>query len=83
MADKKIGSISHYYGKAGVAVIDLTGNLKKGDLVKFKKGDHEFEQTIVSMQIDHKEIDKAKKGDSLGLKVDKPVKKGAEVYLLG
>lgn len=82
MADKKIGSVSHYYDKAGVAVVDLTSSLKKGDLVKFKKGDQEFEQTIVSMQIDFKDIDKAKKGDSLGLKVDKKAKPGTTLYLV-
>jgi U32 family peptidase len=82
MADKKIGYVSHYYNKAGVAVVDLTSGLKKGDLIKFKKNDLDFEQTVVSMQVDHKEIDKAKKGDSLGLKVDKPVKNGTEIYIV-
>ncbi len=82
MADKKIGSVSHFYDKICVAVVDLSAALKKGDLVKFKKDDEEFEQTVVSMQIDRQEIEKAKKGDSLGLKVDKPVKPGTELYLV-
>ena len=82
MADKKIGSVSHFYDKIGVAIIELSTGLKKGDLVKFKKDDEEFEQTVVSMQVDHKEIDKAKKGDSLGLKVEKKVKPGTELYLV-
>ena len=82
MADKKIGSVSHYFDKISVAVADLTGALKKGDLVKFKKGEDEFEQTIVSMQVDRKDIEKAKKGDDVAIKVDKPVKTGTEIFLV-
>ncbi|MEA3355678.1 MAG: translation elongation factor-like protein [Patescibacteria group bacterium] len=82
MANKKIGFVSHFYDKINVAIIELSAALKKGDLVKFKKEDEEFEQTVVSMQLDHKEIEKAKKGDSLGLKVDKPVKVKTELYLV-
>ncbi len=80
MADKKLGSVSHFFDKISVAVVDLTAALKKGDLLKFKKGEDEFEQTVVSMQIDHKEIDKAKKGDDVAIKVDKPVKPGTEIF---
>ena len=80
MADKKLGSVSHFFDKISVAVVDLTAALKKGDLLKFKKGDDEFEQTVVSMQIDHNQIDKAKKGDDVAIKVDKPVKPGTEIF---
>lgn len=82
MADKKIGSVSHFFDKISVAVVDLTAPLKKGDLVKFKKGDDQFEQTIVSMQVDRKDIEKAKKGDDVAIKVDKPVKTGTEIFLV-
>jgi len=46
-----------------------------------KKGETEFTQTINSMQVEHKQVDKAKKGDSVGLKIDQPVRSGAKVYL--
>lgn len=80
MADKKIGKVSHYYDKIGVAVVDLTADIKKGDKIKITKDDQEFEQEIQSMQVDHKEVTTAKKGDSVGLKVDQEVKRKAEVY---
>ena len=80
MADKKVGKVSHYYDKIGVAVIDLTEGLKTGDKIKIGKDDEEFEQEVQSMQVDHKEVKTAKKGDSIGLKVDKEVKRKAEVY---
>ena len=80
MADKKVGKVTHYYDKIGVAVIDLTAGLKKGDKIKITKDDEEFEQEVESMQVEHKEVASAKKGDSIGLKIDQEVKRKAEVY---
>lgn len=81
--DKPIGKVVHFYDKLGVAIVDLgSGGLKVGDELKFKGGDEEFTQKVVSLQVDHQEVDSVKKGDSFGLKVDKPTKPGTEVYVL-
>ena len=82
MADKKIGTVTHYYDKIAVAVIKIeNGDLKVGDKIKFKsKDDDEFTQKVESMQIEHANIDIAKKGDEFGLKVDHEVKPKTEVY---
>ncbi|MFH1376279.1 MAG: hypothetical protein ABIH25_01455 [Candidatus Woesearchaeota archaeon] len=74
MAAKEIGKISHYFDKISVAVIDLKGTLKAGDKITIGDGEDAFEQKVSSMQVEHKKIASAKKGDSVGLKVDKPVK---------
>jgi len=79
---KKIGKVTHYYGNIGVAIIELSAKLSAGDKVKFGDGEGEFEQTIESMQIDHKDIPSAKKGDMIGVKVDEKVSEGAEVSLI-
>lgn len=80
--DKPIGKVIHYYDKLGVVIIDLkSGGLKVGDEIKLKKGEEEFSQKIESLQVDHKEVDKVKKGDSFGLKVNKPTRVGTEVFL--
>lgn len=83
MKASSIGHISHYYDKIGVAVLELTGSVKVGDSIKITKGDQEFTQTISSMQVEHQPVKSAKKGDSVGLKVDQPVKPGAKVSLAG
>ena len=73
----------HYYDKLGVAIIDLDkGSLKVGDEVKFKRGEEELSQKIESLQVDHQPVEEVKKGDSFGVKVDKSVKVGTEVYLV-
>jgi len=80
--DKAIGKVVHYYDKLGVAIIDLEkGGLKVGDELKFKRGEDEFSQKIESLQVDHKDVDSVKKGDSFGVKVDKPTKVGTQVFL--
>ncbi|MBI2020704.1 hypothetical protein HYS94_04795 [Candidatus Daviesbacteria bacterium] len=82
MLDKPIGKVVHYYDKLGVAIIDLDkGGLKVGDEVKFKHGEEEFSQKVESLQVDHQDVTEVKKGDSFGVKVDKPTKVGTEVYL--
>ena len=79
--DKPIGKVVHFYDKLGVAIIDLSsGGLKVGDEVKFKHGDDEFSQKVGSLQVEHESVDSVKKGDSFGVKVDKPTKVGTEVY---
>lgn len=81
---KKIGKVTHYYGNIEVAIIDLSGKLSVGDQVKFGDDEDEngFEQAIESMQSEHKDIKSAKKGDVIGIKVDKKVDEGVEVYLV-
>jgi translation initiation factor IF-2 len=78
---KKVGTVTHWYDKIGVAVLKLNGALKKGDRVVIKKGDEEFEDTIASMQIDHKDVASAKKGDDAAVKLANHAREGAEVFL--
>jgi putative protease len=77
--NKEIGKVNHYFDKIQVAVIVLSGKLKVGDKVKIKRGDGEFEEVIQSMQIDHKEVQSAKKGEEVAIKVSKPAKAGSIV----
>ncbi len=77
---KLIGKVIHFFDKIQVAVIELSGPLKTGDAVRIIGGDTDFEQTIESMQVDHKEIVKAKKGDEVGLKISEKVREGYRVY---
>ena len=84
MADFKIGKVSHYYDKIKVAIVELDSDLSVGDKIKFVRGGEDlFEQNVDSIQIEHNNIQSAKKGDIIGLRVDNELKEGAEVYKLG
>lgn len=78
--EKPIGKITHYYSKIGVGIIELKAALKVGDKIKIKGHSTEFDQSVDSMQINHKEVESAKSGDVIGLKVNDKVREGDEVY---
>ncbi|MFH1769816.1 MAG: hypothetical protein ABH833_04090 [Parcubacteria group bacterium] len=78
---KKLGEVTHWYDKLGVAVLKLTANLNKGDAIKVVRGDAEFEDTVSSMQVDHEDVESAKKGDEVALKLSQKAKQGSEIYL--
>tara|TARA_Y100000310_G_scaffold56843_1_gene52135 strand:- start:1585 stop:1833 length:249 start_codon:yes stop_codon:yes gene_type:complete len=80
MAEKQIGVVSNYFEHVKVAAIKLAGPLKKGDSIEIKGGEVDFKQKIASMQIHHEKVDKAKKGDEIGIKVNHKVRKGYKVY---
>ena len=80
MTEKEIGEIFSYYSKIGVAAVKLTGVLKKGDKVRIRGSTTDFEQIIESMQIEHKSVVSAKKGDDLGIKVVDRVRPGDKIY---
>lgn len=84
MADMKVGKVTHYYDKIGVAIVELDADLGTGDKIKFVRGgDDLFEQGVTEMQMEHEKIESAKKGDVIGLKADQTVKEGAEVFKIG
>lgn len=78
--EKPIGKVTHYYGNIGVAIVKFNKSVKKGDKFCFCGSDNEFDQVIKSMQFDHKDIETAKKGQEVGIKVDKKVREGDEIY---
>ncbi len=81
--EEVVGKITHYYGKIGVAIIKLLGPLKKGESVRIEGGQTQFSQKVGSMEIDHKKVTAAKKGDEIGLKVKQKAREGYRVYRIG
>jgi putative protease len=80
MAEKEVGEIIHYYDRIGVAIIKLNRSLKTGETIHIKGAKTDFAQKVDSMQIEHKDIDEAKKGESVGLKVNEQVKESDKVF---
>jgi hypothetical protein len=78
--EKPIGVVTHWFDKLGVAVIKLSGKIATGDKVLVRRGEEEFEDTIESIQIDHKPVVSAKKGDDAAVKLTQKTKEGAEIF---
>jgi len=80
MDNTEVGKVSHWYDKLGVAVVKLTGNLKVGDRIKVVTGGEEFEDSVPSMQVDHKEVQSGKAGDEVAIKLSQKAKEGSVIH---
>jgi len=79
---KLVGRVTHYFSKIGVAVIELSDDLKVGDTIRIVGGMTDFTQVVESIEIEHQKVQEAKAGDSVGLKVAQKVREGYKVYKL-
>jgi translation elongation factor EF-1alpha len=76
----EVGQVTHFFSKINVAVIELKAVLSVGDTVAIKGPTTDFEQRIESMQIEHKNVQRAEPGQSIGLKVMQRVRETDMVY---
>ena len=76
-----IGEITHFFPHVKAAVIKLKKDtLSAGDTIYLKGHTTDFEQKVKSMQVNHAPIEKAVKGQEIGLKVKSKVRHGDKVY---
>ena len=80
MAEQIIGTVSDFFAHPVVAAIELTAGLKMGDKIHFKGHTTDVEMIVDSMQIDNVNVEQAKAGDSIGVKVSERIRKGDSVY---
>ena len=57
MAEHLVGTVRHYYGKLGVAGIELSSALKVGDTIHIQGHTSDFTQTVDSIQIEHETVE--------------------------
>jgi putative protease len=83
LAERKlteIGTVTHYFTKIGVAIVELSDTLSVGDHILIKGMTTDLEQTVDSMEIEHANVENAESGQSIGLKVKDRVREGDTVY---
>lgn len=80
MEMKEIGKVTHYFSRINVAVVQLSDRVSVGDRILIRGSTTNFEQVIESMQIEHKNVTVAERGQSIGLKVKERVREGDQVY---
>lgn len=81
MAEVEIGRISHYYGKIGVAAIELDkGGLAVGDTIHIKGHTTDLTEAVDSMQIEHESVQEAAQGQAIGVRVSDHVREHDVVY---
>ncbi len=80
MPEEEIGKVSDFFSRPVVAGIELTGTLKIGDKLHIQGHTTDLEFIVNSMQINNANVNEAKPGDSVGVKVADRVRRGDKVY---
>jgi putative protease len=80
MPEVEIGKVSDFFARPVVAGIELTATLKRGDKIHIKGHTTDMELTVDSMQINNVDVNQAKAGDAIGIKVSERVRRGDIVY---
>ncbi|MDD3719294.1 MAG: translation elongation factor-like protein [Actinomycetota bacterium] len=78
--EKQVGRITHFFGKIGVAAIELEDELKVGDTIHVKGHTSDWTQEVSSIQIEHDQFEKAGPGDVIGIKVEGHAREHDVVY---
>jgi len=74
-ATETVGEVESFLSKISVAIVRLShGAVQEGDRIGFEGRKTKFTMTIQSMQIHHKAVLSAKRGDTIGLRVPKKVR---------
>ena len=80
MPELDVGKVSTFFARPVVAGIDLTAPVKISDKLHIKGHTTDVEVSVESMQIHNVNVQEAKAGDSIGIKVPDRVRPGDHVY---
>jgi putative protease len=76
----RVGTISHIYKKIGVAIVDLSEPLQVGDTIHISGHHTDLTQKVDSIQIEHQDVQKAERGQSIGVRVNGEVREHDLVF---
>ena len=80
MPEQRVGIVRDYFARVGVAGIDTEGTLRVGDRVHIKGHTTDLEIAVESIQVEHEQVEEAKAGDAIGIKVPDRCRGGDLVY---
>jgi len=80
MPEELIGKVTDFFARPVVAGIEVAAVLKVGDTIHIVGHTTDMELIVDSMQINNVEVEQAKAGDLVGIKVSERVRRGDTVY---
>ena len=81
MAEVEIGKVQHFFDHVHVAALTIVeGELNVGDTIHIKGHTTDCTTTIESMQVEHEQIQSAKPGDNIGIRVPDKCREHDVVY---
>ena len=80
---KRIGSVVHYYAQSQAALIKIeTGEIEVGDAVHIHGHTTDFYERIEELRVDDQAVQRAKSGQTVGIKLSRTVRDNDGIYLL-
>jgi len=80
MPEEEVGKVTDFFAHPVVAGITLSAPLNVGDKIHIKGHTTDLELDVDSMQINNANVEAAKSGDAIGIKVGERVRRGDIVY---
>ncbi|MEE9182345.1 MAG: EF-Tu/IF-2/RF-3 family GTPase [candidate division NC10 bacterium] len=81
MSEEQVGRVIRYFGKVGVAVIEIqAGELRIGDTIRVRGKTTDYSQRVESMEVERQPIQTAGPGQVVGVKVQERVREHDLVY---
>ncbi len=78
--EKQVGRVTHYFGRIGVAAVELEDTLRVGDSIRVKGHTSDWVQTVESMQVDGADVQQAERGQVVGIKVKEHAREHDTVF---
>jgi putative protease len=72
MAEKEIGTVTHYFDHPKVAVVRVTAEgeeITPGDTLRFHGHTTDFTEQVTSLEVDHQRVERARAGEEVAIKV--------------
>lgn len=83
MEEQLIGTVTHYFDKPHVGVVQLVAELKVGDTLHFRGHTTDFEQKATSLQVEHGPVESAGAGSEIAIQVQERVRAHDQVFRVG
>lgn len=78
--EKLVGKITHYYSRLGVAVLELSGEIRLADELHILGRITDFTQYVNSLEINHQKIERAGPGAEVALLLEDYARPGDAVF---
>ncbi len=75
-----IGGVTHFYSSLYVAVVQLSSEIKTGDLIHILGHTTDFFQRVTSMEIEHHQLQTVAGGKEVALRVLEHARKGDRIF---
>ena len=78
--EQHIGRVTHFYNRICVAVLDLSDELKVGDIIRIRGRSTDFSQEVRSLEIEHEKVQSVGPGAEVALELLQRARRNDAVY---